>query len=188
MNPLVSSMEEQSRNSLLIVEKQELEEKDLRFYQKDLEAMDEVANKELSKEDKDRFEKQLHDMAIMVERRKIVAETSMEIDSQSSEIERLLRKNYNISASYEEATAAVVVQWRNQVLKFTQMNICYLRGNLQKNKSRAEELSAEVMKLSAQLQHDVQAYNGLARMYKPVFRNIESSLMKMKQDGSVTVQ
>ncbi|KAF9587704.1 hypothetical protein IFM89_004681 [Coptis chinensis] len=146
--------------------------------------MDEAANKELSKEDKDRFEKQLHDMAVMVERLENSRQKLlMEIDSQSSEIERLFEENYNIWASYEEATV-VVVQWQNQVLKFTQMNICYLRGNLQKNKSRVEELSAEVMKLSAQLQHAVQAYNGLARMYKPVFRNIESSLMKMKQDGS----
>ncbi|KAF9607223.1 hypothetical protein IFM89_033430 [Coptis chinensis] len=128
--------------------------------------MDEAANKELSKEDKDRFEKQLHDMAVMVERLENSRQKLlMEIDSQSSEIERLFEENYNISASYEEATA-VVVQWQNQVLKFTQMNICYLRGNLQKNKSRVEELSAEVMKLSAQLQHAVQAYNGLTRMYK----------------------
>ncbi|KAF9597927.1 hypothetical protein IFM89_022629 [Coptis chinensis] len=185
MNPLggISSMEEQSRNSLLIVEKQELEERLAALSKKTSEAMNEAANKELSKEDKDRFEKQLHDMAVMVERLENSRQKLlMEINSQSSEIERLFEENYNISASYEEG-----VQWQNQVLKFTQMNICYLRGNLQKNKSRAEELSAEVMKFSAQLQHAVQAYNGLARMYKPVFRNIESSLMKMKQDGSVTV-
>ncbi|KAF9586790.1 hypothetical protein IFM89_039993 [Coptis chinensis] len=107
--------EEQSRNSLLIVEKQELEERLAALSKKTSEAMDEAANKELSKEDKDRFEKQLHDMAIMVERLENSRQKLlMEIDSQSSEIERLFEENYNISASYEEATA-VVVQWQNQV-------------------------------------------------------------------------
>ncbi|KAF9596113.1 hypothetical protein IFM89_007166 [Coptis chinensis] len=187
-------------------------------------------------EDKDRLEKQLHDMAVMVERLENSRQKLlMEIDSQSSEIERLFEENYNISASYEEATA-VVVQWQNQVKDCLRQNeelrglldklrtektsilpmgnaevqsrffeaekdrgnvvgakvytdeYLLLEGQLAKEQGRAEELSAEVMKLSAQLQHAVQAYNGLARMYKPVFRNIESSLMKMKQDGSVTVQ
>ncbi|KAF9619014.1 hypothetical protein IFM89_004358 [Coptis chinensis] len=107
--------EEQSRNSLLIVEKQELEERLAALSKKASEAMDEAANKELSKENKDKFEKQLHDMAVMVERLENSRQKLlMEIDSQSSEIERLFEENYNISASYEEATA-VVVQWQNQV-------------------------------------------------------------------------
>ncbi|KAF9601227.1 hypothetical protein IFM89_017412 [Coptis chinensis] len=101
--------EEQSRNSLVIVEKQELEERLATLSKKTSEAMDEAANKELSKEDKDRFEKQLHDMAVMVERLENSRQKLlMEIDSQSSEIERLFEENYNISASYEEATAVVV--------------------------------------------------------------------------------
>lgn len=66
--------------------------------------------------------------------------------------------------------------------------ILSLKGQLAKEQSRAEALSAEVMQLSAELQQATQAYNGLARLYKPVLRNIESSLIKMKQDGSVVVQ
>merc|ERR1712183_903472 len=60
-----------------------------------------------------------------------------------------------------------------------------LKGQLAKEQSRAEALSAEVMQLSARLQQVTQAYNGLAYLYKPVLRNIESSLIKMKQDGSI---
>lgn len=86
-----------------------------------------------------------------------------------------------------------------------------------KEQSRAEALSAEVLQLSVQLQQAIQAYNGLARMYasspnpffpllsncilraseyyihfslysyKPVLRNIETNLLKIKQDGSETM-
>ncbi|GKV32964.1 hypothetical protein SLEP1_g41524 [Rubroshorea leprosula] len=66
--------------------------------------------------------------------------------------------------------------------------ILSLKGQLAKEQSRAEALSAEVMQLSARLHRTAQAYNNLTRLYKPVLRNIESSLIKMKQDGSVTVQ
>ncbi|XP_052210309.1 uncharacterized protein LOC127813389 isoform X2 [Diospyros lotus] len=66
--------------------------------------------------------------------------------------------------------------------------ILSLKGQLVKEQSRAEALSGEVLQLSARLQQATQAYNGLARLYKPVLRSIESSLLKMKQDGSVTVQ
>ncbi|KAA8543821.1 hypothetical protein F0562_022002 [Nyssa sinensis] len=66
--------------------------------------------------------------------------------------------------------------------------ILSLKGQLAKEQSRAEALSAEVLQLSARLQQATQAYNDLARLYKPVLRNIENSLLKMKQDGSVTVQ
>ncbi|KAL6200256.1 hypothetical protein ACLB2K_030038 [Fragaria x ananassa] len=59
---------------------------------------------------------------------------------------------------------------------------------LAKEQSKAEALSAEVLQLSARLQQTTQAYNGLAHLYKPVLRNIESSLIKMKQDGPVTVR
>ncbi|KAJ4833294.1 hypothetical protein Tsubulata_004313 [Turnera subulata] len=65
--------------------------------------------------------------------------------------------------------------------------ILALKGQLGKEQSRAEALSAEVMQLSAKLQDAMQAYNDLSRLYRPVLRNIESSLLKMKQDGSVVV-
>ena len=43
-------------------------------------------------------------------------------------------------------------------------NDCYWQGQLAKEQSRAEALSAEVMQLSAELQQATQAYNGLARL------------------------
>ncbi|KAL0436816.1 UNVERIFIED_CONTAM: hypothetical protein Sradi_0389500 [Sesamum radiatum] len=63
-----------------------------------------------------------------------------------------------------------------------------LKSQLSKEQSRAEALSGEVLQLSARLQQARQAYNGLARIYKPLLRNIENGLLKMKQDGSVTVR
>ncbi|GER33680.1 myosin heavy chain-related [Striga asiatica] len=63
-----------------------------------------------------------------------------------------------------------------------------LKGQLAKEQSRAEALSAEVMQLSLRLQQAIQAYNALSRLYNPVLRNIENGLLKMKQDGSLTVQ
>ncbi|KAL2239758.1 UNVERIFIED_CONTAM: hypothetical protein Sindi_0617000 [Sesamum indicum] len=96
------------------------------------------------------------------------------IDSQSSEIERLFEENSSLSSAYQESMG-LVAQWENQ-------------SQLSKEQSRAEALSGEVLQLSARLQQATQAYNGLARLYKPLLRNIENGLMKMKQDGSVTVR
>ncbi|XP_008388539.1 uncharacterized protein [Malus domestica] len=70
-------------------------------------------------------------------------------------------------------------------LKFSPSRLMTL-DQLAKEQSRAEALSAEVLQLSARLQQATQAFNGLARLNKPVLRNIESSLIKMKQDGPVT--
>lgn len=39
-----------------------------------------------------------------------------------------------------------------------------MKGQLAKEQSRAEALSAEVMKLSAELKHSIQAYNSLTRL------------------------
>ncbi|KAF5189001.1 myosin heavy chain-like protein [Thalictrum thalictroides] len=227
--------EVQLQKSSLIAEKKELEERLAALSEKASEALNETAGKEFSKQDKDKLEKQLHDMAVVVERLENSRQKLlMEVDTQSSEIERLFEENSSISTSYEEAMA-VVVQWENQVkdclkqneelrglldkLRAEQASMpvnteegksrlieaeksggsaaganmysdenLLLKGQLAKAQSRAEELSADVMKLSAQCQHAVQAYNGLARLYKPVLRKIESSLIQMKQDGSVAVQ
>ncbi|KDP42200.1 hypothetical protein JCGZ_02930 [Jatropha curcas] len=65
--------------------------------------------------------------------------------------------------------------------------IFYLKGELAKEQNRAEALSAEVLQLSAKLQEVTQAYNGLTRLYKPVLKNIENNLIRMKQDRFVTV-
>ncbi|XP_058099419.1 uncharacterized protein LOC131243837 isoform X2 [Magnolia sinica] len=227
--------EEQIRTSTLMAEKNVLEERLEALSKKASEEAEEAARNALSMQDREKLEKQLHDMAMMVEklessRQKLL----MEIDSQSSEIERLFEENSNLSASYEDAKG-VVVQWENQVkdclkqneelrslldkLRADQANMLHVRdrevrlgvependgknasgaqayssenlslkGQLAKEQSRAEALSAQVMQLSAELKHAVQAYNNLACLYKPILRNIESSLMKMKQDSFVTVQ
>lgn len=223
--------EEQLRISTLISEKQELEGKLTALSQKaSEEASEKVAHKAFTMEDKERLEKQLHDMAVAVERLESSRQKLlMEIDSQSSDIERLFEENSNLSSAYQEAMG-VVVHWENQVkdclkqneelrgmldkLRTEQANISNLndhkgmlgsdkegvdetvsqayfievvslKGQLAKEQSRAETLSAEVLQLSARLQQAMQAYNGLARLYKPVLRDIENNLLKMKQEGSV---
>ncbi|KAJ9543696.1 hypothetical protein OSB04_023403 [Centaurea solstitialis] len=225
---------------------------------------------QLTMEDKERLEQQLHDMAVAVERLESSRQKLLfEIDSQSSEIERLFEENSNLSSAYREATD-IVAHWEKQVKDCLKQNevlrsmldklrteqasvsivndrqshkgilesneegaseisqaytseVVSLKGQLAKEQSRAETLSAEVLQLSAQLQQAMQAYNGLARLYgslfilvtslsqfdistiffsnylyghimvdkcsyKPVLRNIESNLLRMKQDGSLIVQ
>jgi len=63
-----------------------------------------------------------------------------------------------------------------------------LKDQLIKEQSRSEGLSAEIMKLSAELRKGVQAQNNLTRLYRPVLRDIESNLMKMKQETYATIQ
>lgn len=63
-----------------------------------------------------------------------------------------------------------------------------LKDQLIKEQSRSEGLSAEIMKLSAELRKAVQAQNNLTRLYRPVLRDIESNLMKMKQETYATIQ
>ncbi|KAK9176134.1 hypothetical protein WN944_028147 [Citrus x changshan-huyou] len=227
--------EEQARISVLMSEKQELEEKLVMLSRK---ASEEVSNAAASKafsvEDKEKLEKQLHDMAVVVERLESSRQKLlMEIDNQSSEIERLFEENSSLSSSYQESMG-IAKHWENQVKDCLKQNeelrgileklrteqasfmsvndkdilrdfsepskdavsqngsemheneFLALKGQLAKEQSRAEALSAQVLQLSAQLQQTTQAYNGLVRLYKPVLRNIESSLIKMKQDGSVT--
>ncbi|KAJ0987825.1 hypothetical protein J5N97_006181 [Dioscorea zingiberensis] len=228
--------DEQLRVSSLIAEKQMLEDKFQELSKKASEEASEVAaRKALSVQDKERYDKQLHDMAAMVERLENSRQKLlMEIDSQSSEIERLFEENSNMTTSYQEAMS-VAMQWENQVkdclkqneeLRFIldQMrseqanqlqssdgniqsyaetekfigNIStspasateyqFLKGQLAKEQSRAEALSAEVMKLSAELRCSVQSYNNLTRLYRPVLRDIENGLMKMKQESFVSIQ
>ncbi|KAF5470502.1 hypothetical protein F2P56_011009 [Juglans regia] len=218
--------EEQARTSALLAENQEMEEKLAALTRRaSEESSEKAAQKGLSLEDKEKLEKQLHDMAVVVERLESSRQKLLvEIDSQSSEIERLFEENSNLSSSYQEAMG-IAVRWENQVKDCLKQNE-ELRGTLDKlrteqakglpgtyrdgvnetgpaptttevlslkvqlahEQSKAEALSAEVMQLSARLQQLSQAYNGLASLYKPVLRNIESSLIKMKQDGSVTVR
>ncbi|OAY57827.1 myosin-16 isoform X1 [Manihot esculenta] len=227
--------EEQARVSTLTSEKLELEEKLGALSRIAPEVSEKVALKAFSMEEKEKLEKQLHDMAVAVERLESSRQKLLkEIDSQSTEIEKLFEENSNISSSYQEAISAAK-QWENQLkdclsqneelrgvlfkMRMEQANmlssgdreilksstehksngingtgsqiytteVLSLKGELAKEQNRADALSAEVLQLSAKLQEATQAYNGLARLYKPVLRNIENSLIKMKQDGSVTV-
>ncbi|XP_002520502.2 WEB family protein At3g02930, chloroplastic isoform X1 [Ricinus communis] len=222
--------------STLMSEKQELEEKLAAISKRAPEEVSEkVFHKGFSVEEKEKLEKQLHDLAVAVERLESSRQKLLEeIDSQSSEIEKLFEENSNLSSSYQEAVS-IGKQWENQLkdclkqneelrgvlvkMRMEQTNmlsssgreflrkptesysngvnetgsqaytteVLSLRGELAKEQNRAEALSAEVLQLSAKLQEATQAYNGLARLYKPVLRNIENSLIKMKQDGPVTV-
>ncbi|KAK8488811.1 hypothetical protein V6N13_000945 [Hibiscus sabdariffa] len=224
--------EEQARVSALTSEMQELKQRltalSKRGSEKEV-VSEKATHKELSAEDKEKLERQLHDMAVAVERLENSRQKLLEeIDNQSTEIERLFEENSNLSSSYQEAMA-IAKQWENQVKDCLKQNeelrrgldnlrteqasllskngslgvhkggatetdsqantteILSLKGQLVQEQSRADSLSAEVMQLSARLQQATQAYNSLARLYKPVLRNIESSLIKMKQDGSITV-
>ncbi|XP_031488423.1 uncharacterized protein LOC116256257 [Nymphaea colorata] len=61
------------------------------------------------------------------------------------------------------------------------------KEELAKEQTKAEALAAEVMRLSADLKRITQAYDGLIRFYKPILRNIENSLIKMKRDTPTAV-
>ncbi|CAH8306315.1 unnamed protein product [Eruca vesicaria subsp. sativa] len=213
--------EEQTRVASLMSEKQELEQKISALSSSGVSEVSESSQKVFSVEDKEILEKQLHDMAVALERLESSRQKLlMEIDNQSSEIEKLFEENSNLSASYQESIN-ISKQWENQVKECLKQNVelrealdklrteqagflspvssevqtngshgtetLSLKSELAKEQSRAESLSAQVLQLSAQLQQTTQAYNGLMRVYKPVLRNIESSLIKLKQDGSVTV-
>ncbi|CAD6203040.1 unnamed protein product [Miscanthus lutarioriparius] len=224
---------EQTRIASLEAEKQQLEDQITMLTKKATEDASEfAARKAFSMQDREKLENQLHDMALMIERlegsrQKLL----MEIDSQSSEIEKLFEENSTLSTSYQEAMA-ITVQWENQVrdclkqneelrshlekLRLEQASLLKvsniatqsdgqiensisnppemvtenisLKDQLIKEQSRSEGLSAEIMKLSAELRKAVQAQNNLARLYRPVLRDIESNLMKMKQETYATIQ
>ncbi|XP_021852440.2 uncharacterized protein [Spinacia oleracea] len=60
-------------------------------------------------QDKEKFEDQLHDMAVMLKRleegrKKLL----LEIDSQSSEIEKLFGENSNLTSAYQEAVGVAL--------------------------------------------------------------------------------
>ncbi|KAL2332157.1 hypothetical protein Fmac_019738 [Flemingia macrophylla] len=217
---------EQANIASLMSEKQELEEKLKSMSTESADVSDKPAIKAFSLEDKQKLDRQLHDMALVVERLESSRQKLlMEIDSQSTEIERLFEENSNLSNSYQEAIAAAV-RWENQVMECLKQNeelrgildklrmeqqtralpdsfkngaseiaslasteeMASMKSQLVKEQIRGETLSAEVLLLSAQLEQVKQAYDGLARFYRPVLRNIESNLIKMKQDNSLAVR
>ncbi|KAJ3682688.1 hypothetical protein LUZ60_012915 [Juncus effusus] len=226
---------EQLRVSALMSEKLDLEERFNALNQKMSEEASKLAvQRAFSLEDKERLENQLHSVALMVERLENSRQKLLtEIDSQSSEIERLFEENSNLSNSYQEA-ALVAKQWENQVRECLKQNEelrsvldklrsekvdnnpvfnnntqglseenlnkslntppeilasenALLKEQIVKEQSRSEGLAAEVMKLSADLRRAVQSHNNLTRMYRPVLKEIETNLMKMKQETYSTI-
>ncbi|KMZ62225.1 Myosin heavy chain-related protein [Zostera marina] len=219
-------IEEQSNVFSLLAEKKELERRVTNLMKQNLdEASEDAVRKVISKKDREKADKQLHDMALMVEklensRQKLLTE----IDSQSSEIERLFEENSNLAASYEGAITTAA-EWKKQVteclnqnkelraqldkMRFDMAEASYRKDiqhntqndndstmsleenpslKLAKEQSKSEALSAEVMRLSAELKHAVKTYNNLTQiLYKPILRNIESNLMKMKQESFVRI-
>ncbi|XP_057536052.1 autophagy-related protein 23 isoform X2 [Amaranthus tricolor] len=228
--------EEQARVSALMSEKQDLELKLSELTKTSEEAAGKSSLNVFTLQDKEKLEDQLHAMAVMVERLESGRQKLLlEIDSQSSEIEKLFDENSSLSSAYEEAVG-IASHWETQMkeclnkneelrsmidgLRTEQINIMSsnsgkisndssetnnlgksdtepanytdevlnLKGQLLREQSKAESLAAEVMQLSLQLQQTTRAYTGLARLYKPVLRNIESSLMKVKNDGALLVK
>lgn len=217
---------EQLRSSSLLSEKKELEDKLASLNKKISEDASDFAVRKISSLDKEKFEKQLHDMAVMVERLESSRQKLlMEIDSQSSEIERLFEDNSNLSASYQEAMETAM-QWESQVknclkqnenlrilvdkLRSEQVNLLQtsdgiiqsdaesvegkaasenrlLMDLLVKEQRRCDALHAEVMKLTAEHRRAVQVHNSLIRLYRPALKDIENSLMKMKQESYAAV-
>eukprot|EP01018_Ginkgo_biloba_P034502 Gb_28872 [translate_table: standard] len=235
--------EEKERFTLLVTEKELLQEKLEVATKKSLEPASEQAGEgnsstaENKKHEKGKHDQQLRDLALMVERlengrQKIIAE----IDAQSLEIERLFVENASLSDGLKEMTG-VAAQWESQVQEclkqnaelrvmldklrtervntvsapslynedakltkeITEENLSGINGNgvyatensklkaeLAKTQTKAETLAAQVMQLSVELKHTVQAYNGLTRLYNPVLWNIENRLIQMKADSFVS--
>ncbi|KAH0896379.1 hypothetical protein HID58_045947 [Brassica napus] len=164
--------EEQTRVASLMSENQELVLK-ISVLSSGASEVSESSQKVFSVEDKEVLEKQLHDMAVALERLESSRQKLlMEIDNQSYEIEKLFEENSNLSASYQESIN-ISKQWESQVKECLKQNV-ELREAL--DKLRTESLSAQVLQLSTQLQQTTQAFNGHMRVYKPVLRNnIQSS-------------
>lgn len=173
--------EEQSRVSSLIAEKQELERRVTGFTKKALEdASEEEASQTLHKAEKEKLERQLHDMAVMVEklessRQKLL----MEIDSQSSEIERLFDENSNLSSFYEEAKVSSE-QWQNQLKECLKQNQ-ELRIQLEKLRSdRTKLLQLKDMELGSSIERNLgssqSSFNELSDL--PQYSSLQDQLAK----------
>lgn len=107
------------------------------------------------------------------------------LDKLRSEQIKSLRSNASNAQLYLEAAQNVgSISGPSEVVAENLL----LKDELAKEQTRAEALAAEIMKLSAELKHATQSYNNLTRLYRPILRNIENNLMKIKQESYVTVQ
>ncbi|XP_078428156.1 myosin heavy chain-like protein [Wolffia australiana] len=204
--------EEQAKSSHLQAQMQELEQQLSALSKTSEELSRDVVSKTALAKEKEKLEKQLHDLAVMVERLENGRQKLLlEVDSQSSQIEKLYEENADLSASYNDALKAIA-EWESQVKSCLEQNkelretlhklrtdkrlsldsqgaeaLQQLKGELADEESRSEALSAEVLRLSSELKLASQSYQKLTWMYRPVLRNIEESLMKMKQESFVSV-
>jgi len=142
---------EKEHTALLMIEKQQLEEKLLaqQLEEKLLAATVKISGHtsekndegdsstaENQKQEKGKHDQQLRDLAMMVERLESGRQKLLsEIDMQSLEIERLFVENANLSAGLKDMTS-VASQWENQVQECLKQN-AELRVALQK--LRAEQ-------------------------------------------------
>lgn len=133
---------EKEHMALLMIEKQQLEEKLLAATVKISGHTSEKNNEgdsstaENQKQEKGKHDQQLRDLAMMVERLESGRQKLLsEIDMQSLEIERLFVENANLSAGLKDMTS-VASQWENQVQECLKQN-AELRVTLQK--LRAEQ-------------------------------------------------
>ncbi|KAG0468214.1 hypothetical protein HPP92_017542 [Vanilla planifolia] len=157
--------EEQLRTSSLMAVRQDLEDRLAALSKKvsDGGAKSDVSSpKAFSLHDKEKFEKQLHDMALMVERLESSRQKLLtEIDSQSSEIERLFEENSNFSVSYQDALG-LAMQWENQVKECLKQNE-QLRHHL--DKVRSELLNSnQSSNSSAQSQVEIEKIVAVAQV------------------------
>jgi chromosome segregation ATPase len=174
--------EEQSRIASLQAEKQQLEDQIAVLTKATEDASEFAARKAFSLEDREKLESQLHDMALMVERLEGSRQKLLtEIDSQSSEIEKLFEENSALSTSYEEAMA-VTKQWESQVRECLKQHE-ELRSHLEK--LRIEQASLLKLKSSSiSIQPDGQNENSISSAPELVNENLS---LKVKQASSSTL-
>ncbi|CAN6442830.1 unnamed protein product [Victoria cruziana] len=136
--------EEQIKVATLTQEKQKLEEKLSELSMKILDqAAVEAKRHAFSKDEKVKLENQLHELAVMVERLETGRQKLLvEIDSQSSEIERLFEENTDLSTSYKDAML-VAAQWENQVKECLKQNeeLRETLSNLRTQQAKASDFS-----------------------------------------------
>ncbi|KAG0466592.1 hypothetical protein HPP92_018172 [Vanilla planifolia] len=174
--------EEQLRTSSLMAVRQDLEDRLAALSKKvsdggaksDVAKSDVASPKAFSLHDKEKFEKQLHDMALMVERLESSRQKLLtEIDSQSSEIERLFEENSNLSVSYQDALG-LSMQWENQVKECLKQNE-QLRHHL--DKVRSELLNSnQSSNSSAQSQVEIEKIVAVAQVPQQLIT--ENQLLK----------
>ncbi|GJN31006.1 hypothetical protein PR202_gb19360 [Eleusine coracana subsp. coracana] len=193
--------EEQSRIASLEAEKQQLEDQIAVLTKKATEDASEFAHKAFSLIDSQssEIEKLFDENAAL----STSYEEAMAVTKQwENQVRECLRQNEELRAHLEKLrleqasllkSSSISIQPDEQnenisnAPELVNENLS-LKDQLIKEQVRSEGLSAEIMKLSAELRKAVQAQSNLTRLYRPVLKDIESNLMKMKQETYATIQ